>query len=404
MNSSMFYKIKNEFPIFKKNKGLVYLDSANSSQKPQSVIDSISNFYSSEYSNIGRGIYFLAGNALEKYEKTKKIIKKFLNTGDDYEIVFTKNATEALNLVASCYGEKFIKKNDEILLTELEHHSNYVPWHFLRKKKAIIKFIPANFKGELNLKYFKNLINSKTKIISIVHISNVTGAINPIEEIIETAKRKKIPVCIDGTQAIAHHLVDIKKINPDFYVFSGHKIYGPTGVGVLCIKKKWLEYFEPFLGGGGMVEEVNYKNISYANNYSKFEPGTMPVAEATSLLSSIDLLNKITVKKIVEYEKKILDYAFDKLKFEKNITLVGNPKKKGSLFSFNIDGIHAHDVATILDADKIAVRAGHHCCQILHKKFNISSSVRVSLGVYNCEEDIDKLFESIKKCKKIFNI
>jgi len=404
MNKNNLQKIKNEFPIFKNNKGLVYLDSANSSQKPQSVIDAISNFYSSEYANIGRGIYSLAGNALEKYEKTKILIKKFINAGEEYEIIFTKNATEALNLVASCFGEQFIKKNDEILLTELEHHSNYVPWHFLRKKKAIIKFIPVSPTGELNMEYLKSLINRKTKIISIVHISNVTGAINPIEEIIEIANKKKIPVCIDGTQAVAHHSVDIKIINPDFYVFSGHKIYGPTGVGILCVKKKWLDHFEPFLGGGGMVEDVTNRNINYAKNYNKFEPGTMPVAEVTSLQSSINLLNKISIKKIVSFEKAILDYALDKFMSQSKITLIGNPKEKGSLFSFNIEGIHSHDVATILDSDKIAVRAGHHCCQILHKKFNISSSVRVSLGIYNSKEDIDKLLESVKKCKKIFKI
>ena len=402
----MFKNIKDQFPIFKKKtkgKELVYLDSANSSQKPQSVIDAVSNFYSNEFANVGRGIYTLAVNASEMYENSRSSLKNFIGASSDFEIVFTKNATESLNLVASCFGEKFIEKDDEIILTELEHHANYVPWHFLRKKKgAVIKFLPIDENGNLKIEQLESLITSKTKIISVTHMSNVTGSISSLEEIIEIAKKHSIPVCVDGTQGAAHLEVDVKKLDCDFYAFSGHKMYGPTGVGLLAIKYKWLEVFEPFIGGGGMIDHVSKKDIAYARGVWKMEAGTMPTAQVIALNESVNFINKIGKENITKHEIALTQIALEKLRSNNAVKIIASPKNQGGVFSFNIDQIHSHDVSTILDQEGIAVRGGHHCCQVLHEVLKINSSVRVSFGVYNNEEDIDVLCEGIKKCQKIF--
>jgi len=401
-----FKNIKDEFPIFKnkvKGKSLVYLDSANSSQKPRSVIDAVSQFYSNEFANVGRGIYTLAINASEKYENTRTNIKKFIGANSNYEIIFTKNATESLNLVASCFGSKFIKKDDEIIITELEHHANYVPWHFLRKKiGAVIKFLPIDLNGNLKIEELESLITSKTKIISVTHMSNVTGTISPLEQIVSIAKKHNIPVCVDGTQGAAHLDVDLEKLDCDFYVFSGHKMYGPTGVGLLALKYKWLESFEPFLGGGGMIDYVSKKDIAYAKGVWKMEAGTMPTAEVIALNESVNFINKLGKNKIISHEANLTKYALEKLNNNNSVKIVARPNQQGGVFSFNIDKIHSHDVSTILDQEGIAVRGGHHCCQVLHEVLKINSSVRVSFGVYNTEEDIDLLCEGIKKCQKIF--
>ena len=402
----MFKNIKDQFPIFKKKikgKELVYLDSANSSQKPQSVIDAVSNFYSNEFANVGRGIYTLAVNASEMYENSRSSLKNFIGASSDFEIVFTKNATESLNLVASCFGEKFIEKDDEIILTELEHHANYVPWHFLRKKKgAVIKFLPIDENGNLKIEQLESLITNKTKIISVTHMSNVTGSISSLEEIIEIAKKRSIPVCVDGTQGAAHLEVDVKKLDCDFYAFSGHKMYGPTGVGLLAIKYKWLEVFEPFIGGGGMIDHVSKKDIAYAIGVWKMEAGTMPTAQVIALNESVNFINKIGKENITKHEIALTQIALEKLRSNNAVKIIASPKNQGGVFSFNIDQIHSHDVSTILDQEGIAVRGGHHCCQVLHEVLKINSSVRVSFGVYNNEEDIDVLCEGIKKCQKIF--
>ena len=402
----MLNDIKDQFPIFKnkiKGKKLVYLDSANSSQKPQSVIDAVNNFYANDFSNVGRGIYTLAVNASEKYELTRTNIKKFIGTDNETEVIFTKNATESLNLVASCFGEKFINKGDEIILTELEHHANYVPWHFLRQKKgAIIKFLPIDQHGDLQINELENLITKKTKIISVTHMSNVTGTISPLDKIISIAKKHNVPVCVDGTQGAAHLDVNLKELDCDFYAFSGHKMYGPTGVGLLALKYKWLESFEPFLGGGGMIDFVSKKEIAYARGVWKMEAGTMPTAEVVALNESINFINNIGKKNIINHENELTQLALEKLKNMKSVKIVAEPKLQGGVFSFNLDQIHSHDVSTILDQEGVAVRGGHHCCQVLHDVLNINSSVRVSFGVYNTSEDLEILCESIKKCQKIF--
>jgi len=401
-------KIKSEFPIFKqkiKGKPLVYLDSANSSQKPEAVIKKISNFYETEYSNVGRSVHSLAVKATNRYEETRDIVKNYFNAKHREEIVFTKGATEAINLVASSYGEQFINNGDEILITELEHHSNYVPWDFIRrKKKAIIKFAPVNKNGEVEVDEIKKLITNKTKMIAITHLSNVTGAITPLKKIIDLAKTKKIPVLVDGTQGAPHLNIDMQELGCDFYVISCHKMYGPNGLGILYAKKKWLDSLPPYQGGGGMIDEVKKDKITYAEAPTKFEAGTGQTAEVVGFSESINFIKRIGIKNILEHENNVMEYGIEKLKKNNSINIIGDPKERGSVICFTIKGIHPHDIATILDDDGVAIRAGHHCCQILHDKLGLTATARASLGIYNTKEDMDILCQAIENCKKIFKI
>ena len=403
-----FNNIKSQFPIFKqkiKGKPLIYLDSANSSQKPKTVIDEISRFYETEFSNVGRSVHTLAVKATNSFEQTRDMVKSYINAKYREEIIFTKGATEAINLVASTYGEKFIKYGDEIIITELEHHSNYVPWHYLRKKNgAEIKFASINENGEINVDEFKKKITEKTKMIAFTHISNVTGTILPVKKIIDLAKSKNIPVLIDGTQGAPHSLLDVQDLGCDFYVISCHKMYGPNGLGILYAKKKWLDELPPYQGGGGMISEVKKDAISYAESPTKFEAGTMQTAEVVAFSKSIQFIQDLGIKNIEDYENQILEYGLEKLRKDNSVSVIGNPKDRASIISFTIKGIHPHDIATILDDDGVAIRAGHHCCQILHEKLGIPATARASIGVYNNKEDIDVLCESINKCKKVFQI
>jgi cysteine desulfurase/selenocysteine lyase len=400
--------LKSEFPIFKQKingKPLVYLDSANSSQKPKVVIDRLSNFYETEFSNVGRSVHTLAVKATNRFEATRDVLKDYLNAQHREEIVFTKGATESINLVASSFGEKYIKEGDEILITELEHHSNYVPWHFLRKNKgAVIKFAPVNKNGEVEIDEIKKLISNKTKIIAITHISNVTGAVMPIKKIVDMAKEKNIPVLVDGTQGAPHMQIDMQDLGCDFYVISCHKMYGPNGLGVLYAKKKWLDDLPPYQGGGGMIDEVKKDDITFADSPTKFEAGTMQTAEVVAFSEAINFIEKLGIKNIANHENEILEYAFEKLKKNNSINIIGSPKNRGSVLCFTIKGIHPHDIATILDDDGVAIRAGHHCCQILHDKLGIAATARASIGVYNTKEDIDILCKAIDNCKKVFQI
>ena len=400
--------IKSEFPIFKQRingKPLTYFDSANSSQKPKSVINKISNFYETEFSNVGRSVHTLAVKATNRFENTRDLVKSYLNAKYREEIIFTKSATESINLAASSFGEKFINEGDEILLTELEHHSNYVPWHFLRKKKgAIIKFAPVNDKGEVEVNEIKKLISNKTKIIAITHISNVTGAIMPLKEIIDLAKKKKIAVLVDGTQGAPHLKLDMQDLDCDFYAISCHKMYGPNGLGILYAKKKWLDELPPYQGGGGMISEVLKNDITFADTPTKFEAGTMQTAEVVAFAESIKFINDLGIENIKEHESKILEYGLEKLKKNNSVKIIGDPQNRGSVMCFTIKGIHPHDIATILDEDGVAIRAGHHCCQILHDKLGIPATARASIGVYNTKEDVDVLCNAIDNCKKVFKI
>ena len=400
-------EIKSKFPIFKNKingKQLVYLDSANSSQKPKTVIDRISKFYSKEFSNIGRSVHSLAVTATNRFEETRDMMQKFINAKHREEIIFTKNATEAINLIASTYGDKFIKEGDEIIITELEHHANYVPWHFIRQKKgAIIKFAKCNDKGEVEIDEIKKLITNKTKIIAITHLSNVTGAIMPIKKIVDLANEKKIPVLVDGCQGAPHLKIDMQELGCDFYAISCHKMYGPTGVGVLYAKKKWLDVLPPYQGGGGMIEEVKKDHITFPGSPTKYEAGTLQTAEVVGFSESLKFIEDVGIKNIMEHEKEILEYGLDEIKKNNSVRIIGDPKHRGSIISFTIKGIHPHDIATILDENGVAIRAGHHCCQILHEKMGVVASARASLGIYNSKEDIDALSNAIKKCNKVFN-
>ena len=400
--------IKKEFPIFNNkvhNNDLVYLDSANSSQKPQVVIDRVYDFYTKEFSNVGRSVHYLAVAATNLYENTRVSVQKYINAKDKNEIVFTKGATEAINLVANTFGQKYLKEGDEVLITELEHHSNYVPWHYLRKSKGIkIEFAEVNKDGEVTLESIEKKITSKTKMIAVTHLSNVTGAILPIKEITKLAHAKKIPVLVDGCQGAPHLKLDMQYLDCDFYAISCHKMYGPTGLGILYAKKKWLEELPPYQGGGGMIKEVKKEGISYGELPNKYEAGTMATAQVVAFDQSIKFLEKIGIENIIKHEKELMDYARQVLGKNNSVKLIGNPREKGAVISFIIKGVHPHDVATILDEDGIAVRAGHHCCQILHEKLGLPGTARVSFGVYNNKNDIDKLNHSINKCKKIFNL
>jgi cysteine desulfurase/selenocysteine lyase len=400
--------IKSQFPIFsqKKNgKPLVYLDSSNSSQKPICVINRLNDFYKNEFSNIGRSIHSLAVNATNKFEETRMSVKNFINAKSKDEIIFTKNATESMNLVATTFGQQNIEKGDEILVTELEHHSNYVPWHFLRERRgAILKFAPINEDGDIIIDELKKLITSKTKIVAVTHLSNVTGTIVPIKEIVEIAHKKKVPVLVDGCQAVPHIKVDVTDLDCDFYAFSGHKVYGPTGVGILYAKKKWLEKLPPYMGGGAMISEVKKDKIVYASLPEKYEAGTMPTAEVIAFNESIKFMESIGIDNLMKHEKEIKEYALEKLRKINSVKIIGNPKNKAGVIAFVMQGIHPHDISTILDDDGVAIRAGHHCCQILHEKLNLTATARVSIGVYNNKEDIDKLCKAIDNCRKIFDL
>ena len=399
--------IKSQFPIFSQKingKPLVYLDSSNSSQKPISVIKRLNDFYKNEFSNIGRSIHSLAVNATNKFEETRMSVKNFINAKSIDEIIFTKNATESMNLVATTFGQQNIEKGDEILVTELEHHSNYVPWHFLRERKgAIIKFAPINEDGDIITDELKKLITSKTKIVAVTHLSNVTGTIVPIKEIVEIAHKKNVPVLVDGCQAVPHIKVDVTDLDCDFYAFSGHKVYGPTGVGVLYAKKKWLEKLPPYIGGGAMISEVKKDKIVYTSPPEKYESGTMPTAEVIAFRESIKFMESIGMDNLIKHEDKIKNYALEKLRKINSVKIIGNPKNKAGVIAFTIQGIHPHDIATILDDDGVAIRAGHHCCQILHEKLNLTATARASIGVYNNKDDIDMLCKAIENCKKIFD-
>jgi len=400
--------IKSQFPIFSKKingKPLVYLDSSNSSQKPLSVLKSLDNFYKNEFSNIGRSIHSLAVSATNKFDETRINVKNFINANCKEEIIFTKNATESINLVATTFGQQNINKGDEILITELEHHSNYVPWHYLRETKgAIIKFAPINDDGDIIIEKFKELVTSKTKIIAVTHLSNVTGTIVPIKEIVEIARKKNIPVLVDGCQSAPHIKIDVKDLDCDFFAFSAHKVYGPTGVGLLYAKKKWLEKLPPYIGGGGMINEVRKDKITYASLPEKYEAGTMPTAEVVAFNESIKFMKSIGIENIVKHEKELTNYALEKLKKINSLNIIGNPKNKAGVISFTIKKIHPHDISTIVDEYGVAIRAGHHCCQILHQRLNLTATARASIGVYNTKEDIDVLCKAIENCRKVFEL
>tara|TARA_Y100000590_G_C15629364_1_gene980610 strand:- start:217 stop:1455 length:1239 start_codon:yes stop_codon:yes gene_type:complete len=394
-------KYRNDFPILKtksNNKPLVFFDNGASSQKPKIVLDKIKEIYETKYANIHRGIYNLSQQATEAYEESRKKIQKFLNAESEKEIIFVRGATEGINLIAQSFGLNNFKKGDEIILSQMEHHSNIVPWQLLRDKIGInIKIIPINNKGEIDLKNFKKLLSSKTKLISILHVSNALGTVIPIKEIISIAHKKKVPVLIDGCQSVPHMKVDLKNLDADFYCFSGHKIYGPTGIGVVYCKKKFLEKMTPYQGGGEMISEVTFNKTTYQDPPYKFEAGTPNIVGAIALGTAIDYISKINIDKIYKHEKELLTYATKKLELIDKVKIIGTAKNKAGIISFVVENIHPNDIGVILDNQGIAVRTGHHCCQPLMKFYKIPATTRVSFGLYNTFDEIDYFANALKK-------
>jgi len=396
----MFKNIKSKFPVFIKKPNLVFLDTAASALKVDDMIKAVNNCYSFEYSNIHRGVYDLSANLTNKFEKSRNNISDFILSPSYENIIFTKSATEAINLVAHSITQDFIKEGDEIVISHLEHHANIVPWHIAQKSHKF-KLVPVEINdiGEINYKDLLEKINSRTKLISLTHMSNVTGAITDFEKINDIRKKFNIPLLIDGCQFTPHHELNIKELNPDFYVFSAHKLYGPSGLGILYMKDNWLESLEPYQGGGSMIENVNIADTTYAQGNQKFEAGTPPIAQVIGFSAAIDFLKSLDMKKVFSYESELHNYTLEKLKSINDFKIYGNSKNKGSLISFNIEGFHHNDVALLLNEKNIAIRSGHHCAQPLMKKLNINGSARASFGVYNNLEDADHFVESIKDIK-----
>ena len=394
-------KIRKDFPILEtvnNKRPIVYFDNGATTQKPQVVMDTLNEFYSSKNANIHRAIHYLSQESTNAYESARTTVKEFINAASEKEIIFTSGTTESINLVASSFGEKFISEGDEILISELEHHSNIVPWQLMPEKKgAKIKVIPMNNKGELVLDNLNSLLTDKTKIVTLNQVSNSLGTINPVKKIIEAAHKKNIPVLIDGAQSVQHMKVDVQDLDADFFVFSGHKLYGPTGIGVLYGKEKYLDAMPPYKGGGDMIKKVSFEKTTYADLPLKFEAGTANYIDAIALKSAIDYIQNIGLENIANYEDDLLKYAEGKLKDVPYIMFYGTSEHKSATLSFGIEGVHPSDVGTLLDKLDIAVRTGSHCTQPLMDYFGISGTIRVSFAFYNTKEEIDYFTESLKK-------
>ena len=396
-------KIRKDFPIFENNPDLIFFDNASTTQKPQNVINAITNYYENYNSNIHRGIYRIAEKSTEAYENVRDKIAQFIGAKDRRSIVFTRGATESINLVANSWGQN-LKSDDEILITEMEHHSNIIPWQLICKKTGTkLRYIPILEDGSLDFINIEKYITQKTKIVCIIHQSNVFGIINPIEDIIKLAHEKGALVLVDGAQSAPHHLLNVSKLGCDFFVFSGHKMLGPTGVGVLYARSEILEKMDPFMGGGEMIREVTIEKSTWNDIPWKFEAGTPSIAQVIGLGAAIDYLEKLGMENIMEYEKELLNYAQEKLSDIPNITLYGHSENKGAVISFNIENIHPHDVAHILDTTGIAIRAGHHCAQPIMKRLNISATNRISFYIYNTIVEIDNFIKGIISTIKLFN-
>ena len=399
-------RIREDFPILAQRvhgKPLVYLDNAATSQKPQAVIDSLARYYSSQNANIHRGVHTLSELATYEYEKARGKIKLFLNASDSREIIFVRGATEGINLVAQSYGRKFIKAGDEIIISAMEHHSNIVPWQMLCEQVgAVLRVIPINDDGELLMDEYDKLLNSKTKFVSIVYLSNSLGTINPVKDIIKRAHKRGIPVLVDGAQSTSHLSVDVQDLDCDFYVFSGHKVFGPTGIGVLYGKTALLESMPPYQGGGDMISSVTFEKTTYNALPYKFEAGTPNIAGVIALGVAIDYVRTIGLDAIAAHERELVNYATEKLSAIDGIRIIGTAKEKSSVVSFVMENIHAHDIGTIVDREGIAIRTGHHCTQPVMKRFGIPATARASFAFYNTRHEIDALVKALVKVKEIF--
>ena len=400
-------RIREDFPILKQKvngRPLVYLDNAATSQKPRQVIDAISRFYSEDYSNIHRGVHTLSQRSTLAYEAVRSKVQRFIHAAEDREIIFVRGTTEGNNLVAFGYLRPRLQPGDEILVSGMEHHSNIVPWQMLcEEKSARLRVIPINDEGEVLFGEYEKLLSSKTRIVSITHVSNALGTINPIRRMAEIARRKQIPVLVDGAQAIPHLAVDVQALGCDFYTFSGHKLYGPTGIGVLYGKAGLLESMSPFQGGGDMIASVTFEKTTYNKIPHKFEAGTPDIAGVIGLGAAIDYVEAIGLKAIGAYEHELLDYATDEISKIPGVRILGRAKEKASVVSFTLEGVHPHDIGTILDQQGIAIRAGHHCAQPLMDRFQVPATARASFAFYNTKEEVDALVKGIRAVMEVFS-
>lgn len=401
-----FDVIRKQFPVLHQEvngKPLVYLDNAASSQMPEVVADRIHRYHTCEHANVHRGIHTLSQRATDEFEKTRKLVQQFINAASNHEVVFTTGTTDSINLVANSYGLHNLNEGDEIILSEMEHHANIVPWQMIAEKTgAKIKVIPVLDNGELDMEVYKRLLNEKTKIVAVIHVSNALGTINPVEEITDLAHEVGAVILIDGAQAIPHLEVDMQKLDADFYVFSAHKMCGPTGFGILYGKKRLLDGMPPYRGGGDMIDKVSFEKTTYNIPPFRFEAGTPPIAAAIGFGSAIEYMNSVGMQIVEERENQLVQYGVEKLRDIDGLKIIGNAADRASVISFVFDDIHASDLGTILDKQGVAIRTGHHCAQPILRRFNVPATSRASIAFYNNEEDIDRLVEGIYYAKSFF--
>lgn len=399
-------RVRQDFPALAMQvygKKLVYLDNAASAQKPSAVLDRMTQAYQSEYANVHRGLHYLANAATEAYEGGRAKVAQFINAGRAEEVIFTRNATEAINLVASSWGGPNVGEGDEIVISIMEHHSNIVPWHFLRERQgAVIKWAPVDDEGNFLIDEFEKLLTAKTKLVAITQMSNALGTIVPIKDVVRLAHARGIPVLVDGSQGAVHLPVDVRDLGCDFYVFTGHKVYGPTGIGVLWAKYDHLVAMRPFNGGGEMIREVSRDVVTYGDPPHKFEAGTPAIVEAVGLGAAIDYVNSVGKERIAAHEHDLTTYAQERLREINSLRLIGTARGKGPVISFELKGAHAHDVATVIDRQGIAVRAGTHCVMPLLERFNVTATCRASFGMYNTREEVDHLAQALLKARDLF--
>ncbi len=400
--------VRKDFPILAQQvhgKPLIYLDNAATSQKPKCVIGALTRFYQMDNANIHRGVHQLSERSTQSYEAARGKVQRFLNAANTREIIFVRGATEGINLVAQTYGRTHVSAGDEIVISAMEHHSNIVPWQMLCKEKgAVLRVIPINDRGEVEFDQFEKLLNHRTRLVAVSHVSNALGTVNPVREIINTAHSWNVPVLIDGAQAVPHMKVDVRSLDCDFYVFSGHKVFGPTGIGVLYGKEQLLEEMPPWQGGGDMIRSVTFEKTTYNDLPYKFEAGTPDIAGVIGLGAAIDYLDQIGMDAVAAYEHDLLEYGTRALENISGLRLIGTAREKAGVLSFVIDGVHPHDAGTILDREGVAVRTGHHCAQPVMDRFGVSGTTRASLAFYNTREDIDALVAGIQKVKEVFAV
>jgi cysteine desulfurase/selenocysteine lyase len=399
-------KIRKDFPVLSQTvngKPLIYLDNSASSQVPQIVIDRGSKYLQEEHSNIHRGVHYLSQHATTAYEAAREKIKRFINAREAKECIFVRGTTEGINLVAFSYGRKFISEGDEIIVSQMEHHSNIIPWQQIAEEKgARIRVIPMNERGELVIDEYENLLNERTRIVAVAHVSNSLGTVNPVKEMIATAHKFGVPVMVDAAQSVPHFPVDVQDLDADFFAFSGHKMFGPTGSGILYGKREWLDKMPPYQTGGGMIRTVSFEKTTFAPIPEKFEAGTPAIAAGIGLGAAVDYINSIDFETAAAYEHELLEYATQRLSDIQGVKIIGTAADKASVLSFTIENVHPHDIGTILDQDGIAVRAGHHCAQPVMQFFDVPATARASFAFYNTREEVDKLADAVQKVIEVF--